>query len=281
MSIKVASWNVEKRLTRVTNKERGTPEHILSGIKKLDADVLVLPEAYQVQPEFGVDEQLEEWGYTWLDAHYDDTERTSPDETRPHMRMLSRLAIRESEIMRFGGLRNTVTIGIDDPDTRRRVRITGVHLRDESEELRLRQVGDLTAHISDSNELPVLAAGDWNAMHGGDMRAHMLGSTALRFAARHVPHAATRYVAMRLTDMATGAVLREFENRTGMRDLDPGHRPTTTPKMRGREVLPSVRFAQIDHMYANDFIDADVPAIGKDGGSDHRSLRTIVRVIEK
>jgi endonuclease/exonuclease/phosphatase family metal-dependent hydrolase len=44
--MKIVSWNVEARLSGWMKKGRGTAERILEEIESLDADVLVLPEAY-------------------------------------------------------------------------------------------------------------------------------------------------------------------------------------------------------------------------------------------
>ena len=94
MAIKLAAWNAEQRLTRLTNKKRGTPEHILQGIEALDADVLVMPEAFQEAPADSVDGRLKELGYEWMDARYDDRGREKVFEgAMPYMRVMSRLAM--------------------------------------------------------------------------------------------------------------------------------------------------------------------------------------------
>jgi hypothetical protein len=46
MAIKVASWNVEGRLSGYVENGRGSAGHILDGIENLDADIVVLPEAF-------------------------------------------------------------------------------------------------------------------------------------------------------------------------------------------------------------------------------------------
>ena len=71
MNLKIAAWNTEQRLTTLTTKHRGTPEHILASIKKLNADILVLPEAYQNTTDPGIDEALRGMGYSWVDSTYD------------------------------------------------------------------------------------------------------------------------------------------------------------------------------------------------------------------
>lgn len=100
--MRVGSWNVEQRLTTLTAKERGSPDHILGEIERLNQDVLVLPEAYPERPKRGIDDSLRDMGYRWVDARYDDKGREAVyDGMIPYMRILSRYAIQASELVRW------------------------------------------------------------------------------------------------------------------------------------------------------------------------------------
>ena len=147
--------------------------------------------------------------------------------------------------------------------------------------MRLAQIEDFISYYQNSPEMPTVAAGDWNAIHGEDLRALVLGSRAVRFVARHLPAGNVQTIAERLTDMATGSALTVFEEGTGMRELDPRHRPTTTPKMRGMEWMPSIRTVQIDHAYANNLVESGTVKVGKDGGADHRSITTELTIVNQ
>jgi endonuclease/exonuclease/phosphatase family metal-dependent hydrolase len=279
MSIRIGSWNVEQRLTQLTRKRRGAPDHIVDGIEALDCDVLVLPEAYQNQPAQGVDTRLHAMGYEWRDTAYEDQGRESGQEnSMPYMRILSRLAILDFEVVRFGGIRNMAVIVVEDPETGQRLRIIGTHLRDDVAWMRTAQVAGMVAHQQCQAELPTVAAGDFNDMHENDYNARFLGSRVMRWCGRIVPHAHVRDVAQRLSEMATGSALRAMEHDMGMIDLDLRHQPTATPKMRGTELFPSIPLAQIDHIYASPGIENDGVLVAKDGGADHRAISTTIRL---
>lgn len=277
MAIDIGSWNTEQRLTLLTDKERGTPGHILDGIEALNRGVLVLPEAFQEAPAEGVNERLAAMGYEWFDVRNDDSGREEEyADAMPYTRILSRLAIKASSEERFGGLRNTPIIEVEDPATSKRVRVIGIYLRDDSESMRLAQARDIADYLERTPDMPTVALGDWNAMHLRG-RARIIGSRVMRIAAKQIPQSHIRYVAERFTDMASGEVLAEFERRTGMRDLDSHYQPTTTPKMRGiMEKFPSVRMAQIDHIYATPDVDSQGVRVHSDRGSDHRAITTTV-----
>ena len=46
MDIKIASWNIEGRLSNVELSKRGSANQIITNIKKINADVLVLLESH-------------------------------------------------------------------------------------------------------------------------------------------------------------------------------------------------------------------------------------------
>ena len=277
MSIKFASWNVEGRLNGYAEGSRGTPEHILRGIEALDADVLVLPEAYLNNVDDGVDARLHALGYeTILTIPYDDYGREDEVYMQGalHIRLLSKLTITQVEYVRWGDVRNLITCTVVEPETGRKLRIIATHLDDRSESSRLVQVGEAIPFINASN-LPTIMSGDFNAMwHRGG--AVVLDSKPARFVGRHIPHKGLRSVVTRLSDMAIGSVLSKITSETNLREADLTYRPTTTPKMRGMLGMPSIPLVQIDHMLVSPDITVSNYAVGVDGGSDHRSISAML-----
>lgn len=283
--MKFASWNLEGRLTNYTSGWRGSPEHILQGIEALDADVMVLPEAFLDEPAPGVDERLASLGYKWHDVLYEDVGRSRAVAYMGKlagMRVLSRVGIDDFEEVRWGETqRRMVAVTVRDPETDEQLKVIGVHLDDRTEELRLSQVEDMAVYINNES-LPTIVMGDFNAMHGKDWRARILGGRCMRLLARHIPSHITpppgefsddvRGIAMRLTDMGSGEALAELEKRTRLRDLDSRMQATTTLKLRSLPCLPSVRIVQIDHMFASPEIATDRVVVARDGGSDHRAI---------
>jgi len=271
--MKIASWNVEGRLTSRTSKKRGTPEHILRGIKTLDADIVVLPEAYSSALNLGIENKLRELGYQyWQDAEYDEHDRekenTSADDL--HIRVLSRLPILKTEQLKWNNARGMLSVTVKDPATGHLIRIIATHLDDRSEERRLAQIKDAIAFIN-SSDLPTVMMGDFNAMHD-DKWSRLIGSKVVKSLSTLIPHERARGLALQLTEMATGATLGRLEKETRLRDIDDAHRPTTTPKLYGIEWMPSIRMAQIDHIFVSPEIRASDFRIARDSGSDHRAI---------
>lgn len=292
MAIKVGSWNLESRLSGYEKSGRGTAEHILQGIERLNADVLVLPDAFAGEPAVGVDERLREMGYQWHDVLYGDKGRNwslSHTGKESGMRVLSRLEIVDSEEVQWGrSERRMIMMLVRDPEGGV-LRVVGVHLDDRTEEHRESQISDMATYLENAEPLPTLAMGDFNAVHGSDLRARLLGNRFMRWTARHIPSRIVpppgdfaddiRGFAMRGTDMMSGRVLRLLEQKTNLRDLDPQHRATATLKLHGLVWLPSVRIMQLDHVYASPEIAAEDVAISPDGGSDHRAVSTTISLM--
>lgn len=274
--MKIAAWNTEDRLTARAHSNRGTPEHILEEMRKLDADILVLPEAYSKMPDAGVDNYLQDLGYIWCDARYE--ERTRPGENIDtndlHLRVLSRLPFAATEQLRWNDERNMVSVVVRDPDTKLFLRVIAVHLDDRTEKSRLAQIDEAIAYIN-SSDLPTVMMGDFNAMHTSTL-AKVLSSRFCRWLAKYTPSFQFRMVTTRLTEMALGNTLTRLENETSLRDIDKKHQPTATPKMHATEWMPSIRLAQIDHIFVTPNIVATSFKVSKDGGSDHRAISAYI-----
>jgi endonuclease/exonuclease/phosphatase family metal-dependent hydrolase len=277
MAIRVAAWNVEGRLSPRTTAERGSPKHILAGIQRLNADIVVLPEAHHGMVADGIDEQLRQYGYSWCDVRYDDVAygTTGARNKASHLRILSRLPIEEVHRMRFGGVRSLLDVIVVEPVSRLRIRVLAVHLDDRAEVLRVAQVKAIARHLASDKDLPTILLGDFNAIWDS-LAARVMRSQVLRWLARHAPSAWLRLLMIRFTDMATGTTMKILAEQAGLYDADDRHRATATPKLYGVEWLPSIRIAQLDHiLLSNDLVATHVTVMG-DGGSDHRAISTTI-----
>jgi endonuclease/exonuclease/phosphatase family metal-dependent hydrolase len=272
MAIKIAAWNIEGRLNGYTKHGRGTAAHILASIAALDADVLALPECFIDSIASGVDDQLHELGYTYVETSYEDYGRENEKymKGKMHMRILSRLPLSKVEYIRPGDVRNLIACYVTLPTSSKKICIIATHLDDRLERTRLKQVVELVEYINTKN-IPVVMLGDFNAMwHEG--RGRLINSWLVRTLARYIPHEDFRYMATRVTDMATGTVLNELTTHTDLRDADSSHRPTATPKLRYTPFMPSICLIQIDHMLVSPEINVSDFTVEKDGGSDHRAI---------
>lgn len=278
MALKVAAWNVEGRLSPRTSGRRGSPTHILAGIRRLDADVVVLPEAYYETIAPGVDDALHRLGYHWYDARYDDVALAADEAGRPtevHLRILSRLPLENVRRLRFHDIRTLMCATLTDPSTGRQLLVIATHLDDRAESLRMQQVQEVAAFIRAEN-MPTVMLGDFNAIWDGK-RARIMRSRSVRRVVGLLPNEWLRSVATRFADMASGTTLDYLAAHAGLLDADPRRRATATPKLYGAEWLPSIRMAQLDHILISDDIVAGRVDIASDGGSDHRAIHTTIQ----
>lgn len=276
--MKFTAWNIEGRLSRFAEpKRRGSPEQIVEQIKRHDSDVLFLPEAYDyargIEPSIAL--SLKAMGYKAVDVAYAEHKRRDDGATiDPHTLFLSRIEVVRMETIRPGGIRNMQVIDVKDPKSGQIVRVFGIHLDDRTEARRLRQVQGIIQYCNDS-PFPVIAGGDFNAMYEASRFSRLLRHDAAQEIIKYIPSSTLS----RLSEMAIGDTLSDLLEATNLRDIDPQHRPTTTPKMRGREYMPSIRLAQIDHIFVSPELIADDFSIAPDAGSDHRALSAKITVI--
>src|SRR5215472_2390487 len=105
MAFTIASWNIEGRLTTYKGgKKRGTPAKIAAEIIKLQADIVMLPEAFLDVPDEAAVKMLTDADYGWRELLYNDTAHEEPEARwgKPHFGILSRLPIYNYEIKRWG-----------------------------------------------------------------------------------------------------------------------------------------------------------------------------------
>lgn len=280
MAIKIASWNVEGRLSGYEKSGRGSAEHILEGIEALDADIVILPEAFLEEPAKGVNDRLTKMGYQFYDMAYGDSDRDWSQEfmgKMNYLRVLSRLAISQLEEVAWAGRRHLLSFRVVDPETGVEILVLPTHLDDRSEGQRLDQVDDAAVYVEKAG-MPTVMSGDFNAMWRRK-RARLFGSRAVRFIASHIPHERIRNKAIQFTDMATGMTLRRLAD-VGLRDTDARLQPTVTPKMRAASFMPSVPLGQIDHILISKELEATAFKVCRDMGSDHRAITATVSVKE-
>jgi endonuclease/exonuclease/phosphatase family metal-dependent hydrolase len=279
MSIKIASWNIEGRLSEVDPGSRGNLNQIITAIKHINADITVLLEAHS---ELSLDElksnqQLIDLGYTTYSVPYEDDIPFRPDSyaARMSLMLLSKYPIDKFDIVNLGNTRNALVVIVHQPGSNQQFRVIGIHLDDRAESTRLKQIEDLSKIVSQSS-LPTVVVGDYNAMHGDDLwPAKFLRSKPARFLAKFI----MPELSLKAIGMATGDTLRLLQTNTGLRDADPRHQPTTTPKLRGYEWLPSVRLIQIDHMFISQNIKISDFQINSDAGADHRAIIATLDII--
>jgi endonuclease/exonuclease/phosphatase family metal-dependent hydrolase len=270
MLLKIASWNIEGRLSNIgLQPQRGSSSQIIQQIKSINADLLILLEAHS---ELTLDDlkshhQLTSMGYKIYNVPYGDDTPKRQDAAVPRLSMmfLSKLPVKKFDIIKLGNFRNAfmAQVGSD-----KLIQVVGLHLDDRSENTRLQQIGDLIKIIGQP-KLPTIVSGDFNAMHGEDRwPAHFLRNPIVQA----ITHIVLPNLAERATEMARGETIKLLESKTGLVDADKSHRPTTTPKMRGQEWLPSIRLIQIDHMFISKDITVKHFQVMPDGGADHRAI---------
>jgi len=277
MIIKIASWNAEGRLSEITSRTRGNPSQIIETIRKINADIIVLPEAHL---EGSIDklkskQHLINMGYSVFSIPYEDDTASRTDSNTKHvsLMLLSKLSVKEFKTIRLGNFRNAIDATLIT-DNDKQFRIIGVHLDDRSEDLRIKQIDDVS-NIVNKNTIPTIVMGDFNSMHGKDLwPAKFLRSKLTRLLAKHI----WSNIFIRVTEMARGEAIKLLETNTGLIDIDKSHRPTTTPKMLSYEWLPSIKLIQIDHIFISRNIKTTNFNVSTDGGSDHRAISAEISI---
>src|SRR4051812_10361190 len=114
--MKIVSWNIEGRLSNLASDQRGTPEKIVSAIRRLDADILVHPEAFGTDPAVSpeIEKALDVLGYERHAVNYDDLVSRGEKAVvpNPHIMVMSRLPVVRLETIRPGNLRNMLSVTV-------------------------------------------------------------------------------------------------------------------------------------------------------------------------
>ncbi|HSW90688.1 MAG TPA: endonuclease/exonuclease/phosphatase family protein [Candidatus Saccharimonadales bacterium] len=265
--LRVVTWNAEGMFVAGSNTRRATPQMAIATIKRLNADVVFIP-------EFGNTDAIEEatlmalralgyeivffsYGHSWLGSY--------------GAALLSRLPLKSYLIHHFTNTqRPFIEATVDDNGTL--LRIVGIHLDDRSEALRLQQVPEVAKVVNQNDSLPVIVLGDFNAMHASSKFARAVRARPLYYAARLFPHTQLRGMGSRVSEMGRGTAITELLKRTDLHDLDGLHRRTISAKQSGLEWMPAWRLAKIDWIFGSKGIKAVSYKISSDVGSDHRPV---------
>lgn len=267
--IRVVTWNAEGMFVEGTKTRRATPHTAISTLKKLDADIIVIPEFGQLERfEQRIDNAIGSLGYEIVLVPYDDAALTDVDATG--MAVLSRLPVTHIRLHKFGTVRNAVElhVRIEHHD----LRVYGIHLDDKHEETRLLQVKDLVESIAKKPQMTTLVMGDFNAMHRSSNFARLSRSRIAKKVSRHVRHEQLFTIALRLQEMAIGTTVEYIEQRTALHNLDPKHSLTISGRQAGLEWVPHIRLAKIDWIFGTRDVHTVRYNVYRDVGSDHRPV---------
>ncbi|HUD10226.1 MAG TPA: endonuclease/exonuclease/phosphatase family protein [Candidatus Saccharimonadales bacterium] len=280
MSIKVAAWNLKNGLGDETRSGQ-----IVEEIKKLDADIVVLPEASQEEDlQDVVDELRQEFtenngyvvddGYMVGAALYEDKDRRLD---RHGMIVLNRLFIGSCVVEESLGDRNGMYVETSDPDTSTpfTFHAFGVHFDDRSEASRLQQAQATDFFLRRFDGTPRIIAGDFNSMPRQAIRSGV-GRVARLLPARYPtterPHISPikrgANVLHRFGAMASGGTLQMLE-AVGFEDADPDHQPTW-PNAHPRFQLDHIMVSGEAHAFPFQVHDRS------DGLSDHRAISATI-----
>ncbi|MGB4767977.1 MAG: endonuclease/exonuclease/phosphatase family protein [Candidatus Saccharimonas sp.] len=273
--IRVVTWNAEGMFVEGTKTRRATPHNAIATLKKLDADIVVVPEFGRLEDlEQRIDNAIGSLGYEVILVPYDDDSLSDNDASG--MAVLSRIPVVQTRLHKFGGVRNAVELHVQLGA--RQVRIYGLHLDDKREETRMLQVKDLAQSIATHPQLPTLVLGDMNAMYRGAAFARVSRSRMVKRASQRVRHEQLLAIALRLQEMAIGTTIEFIEHHTPLHNLDPKHKLTISGRQAGLEWMPSIRLAKIDWIFGSHHFKVLRYRVYRDVGSDHRPVIADIEV---
>lgn len=269
MSVRLAEHNISEQLAL-----DGRAVRVAEAVKRLDADVVILPDAYWLDnPLHGATAKAvrESLGMLGVAGYgYEAVDYGTPKGQWPgrYLVALSRLPAHYSIVE--AGSRQAAKLRVTDPDTNTALVVFGVHLSDISEEERTEQALRLREHFSD---VPIAVAGDLNSMPAGSWTARVLRSRPVRQLAERVRDPAPRNYyerstgrankLKRLAAMAEGRALAALVE-AGLRDADPRCRPTIVARGLG--------LAQLDHIMVSQDVRVKDFRLHPRAGSDHRAI---------
>lgn len=272
-ALRAVTWNAEGMFVEGTRTRRATPHDAVHTIKRLEADVIVVPEfGFYAQLDGTYRNALAAYGYRVIEVPYEDNTRVDDNkDVELGLAVLTRLPVVSTETHRLGGTRNCCEVIVRD-EQGERLRVIAVHLDDKSEESRLRQADTLADIVNSKPQLPTLVMGDFNAMHTSSKFARMAKTRVFARLSRAIPNHAARYYVSRVHEMALGTTIGYILQMTKLRDLDPSLKRTITPKTYGAEWLPALRVAKIDWIFGTRQFKTRSYRVQRDVGSDHRPV---------
>lgn len=259
MATRIAAWNVAKNLGDEKRASR-----IEEGIKRLDADVVVLSEA--LAAERGVTPKIDvsfarSLGYEaiFMTVYADDEPREEDLNLELYLMVMARAGV-ELEMARLA-TRNAISIHINDEHDGN-LHGVGAHFDDRLEPTRQAMAQAFLA------ENPDFLIGDLSAMHQQSCSARLMRSGIARAAAHHAPVARVQSLGTRLHGMADGGTMRLLTD-AGYVDADPRKRPTFTHT--------GIRFGQLDHLLYSPHVDVQDFDRHAFSGSDHLAISALIR----
>jgi len=276
-SLKIASWNIRDGLSGGTEDTSQTMHDVVGRVLKMDADIVMLPEAFKARArtESGrpaeilalASERLLDEGYDVHRVLYGDADNRKDSHG---FALLTRLGGEADEVSTVElGSRRTLQQYIANLS----LTVTGVHLDDRRETTRLAQARALLEQSTDNQ----IILGDFNAMHGSVPLARKLRLVRAMGASMlpvdppvnrtsllgKMHYKAT--LANRLTGMADGTTMAMFE-AAGYVDEDENRTPTKGP-------------VQLDRIISNTGLKVDdykVEEVNPDE-SDHHPISAVIR----
>lgn len=283
MSFTIGAWNIETRLSDRGIKGRGSVAQILGEIEAMNTDIILLPEAYDAA--IGIDRQAEAilagMYPTIIDVpHEEIREGGSMEANQIIYRVMTRLAVTASTIIRPANVRNVPYLRVVDPTLSKEISIYPTHLDDQRKTTRRHQVREIIQMMAD-DPYPILMLGDFNESRGMGKMLHLVNHPVFEKLTKAVPSREIRSVATRAIGMVSGDVLRYLEEQTGLVNANVHGLPTTTAKLRGiSELLPAIPIFDIDQMYSSKQLEVrDYKIMNHDGGADHRAQAATIHLL--
>ncbi len=266
--LRVVTWNAEGMFVEGTKTRRATPHDALATLKKLDADIVVVP-------EFGRLADLRDEIKTAIHALGYELAMMAYDEPRiPGLgfAIMSRLPITAEREHPLGDTTRSI-LEVHCQDTNdKTIRVLGLHFDDRAEATRMLQAAQAVAIIDQSPTARTLLLGDFNAMHISSKLSRLLRSRAAIRLAWLLPRGIFRDSAISACDLAAGTTIDYVIANTSLRDLDPGRQRTISGKQAGLEWLPAIRVAKIDWIFGTHHFRTRSYRVLPDVGSDHRPV---------
>ena len=273
--LRVVTWNAEGMFVEGTKTKRATPHDALATLRRLNADIVVVPEFGRLatlRDEIRL--TLESLGYELTMLEYDE-----PRSPGLGFAILSRLKVVSSQVHNLHESRRQLLEVRCENTEGVLIRVLGIHLDDRTEEGRLNEIASVVDIVDNNLDTPTLLLGDFNAMRRESLFAKFARSSSARLVIRRVNHELLRSMAERVSEMALGTTIEYLETHTKLHDMDRGRKRTISSKQEGLEWVPSWRLAKIDWIFASKHFTTRSYRVLPDVGSDHRPVLAILDVV--
>jgi endonuclease/exonuclease/phosphatase family metal-dependent hydrolase len=283
-SLKIVSWNVEARLSDSEEKKWGSAKQIINSLKKLNGDIVFLPETCRA-PSMPISsrEAIEKLGYDIFIEPYDDQSVLDAGSPAPMMAFFVKSSLSKTFAIKFSKIRLStfrpaLLLDLREIKSGTSIRFVGVHLHDKHEQWRLQMVADLMG-VLNTTTTNFVVLGDFNAMERKGIKATLLASQPVHYLAKIIPHGQIRTIVERVNEMAIGTTISSLQQASSrLKNTDTDNISTITPKTRGLEWMPSIRLVKIDHILISQYITSSDFKVSADGGADHRALSVMIHI---